>query len=263
MNPLATIASTPLDETSASPLYLQLKGRILQLIATGTLDDANPLPTEQDLCSALGISRATVRRCFKDLVEEGYVHRRRGLGTFVSKPSVGGGLDELYTRVSTSSSIERSGAAAASRILRIRVVKASKTIAEHLALKPGAALWEINRLRLANGTPVVHELAYVPRALCPHLDRADFSHSLYDRIAEESGALPVRTEERIEAVVLDGKEARLLEAQAGAAGMRIIATSYDGRDAPFEASVAIARGDRFTLRTHYASDGAHVQKRFR
>lgn len=260
MDPLALITQEPLSDNSPTPLYRQLKHRILQLVATGALDADTPLPTELALCDAFGLSRATVRRCFKDLVDEGYVTRRRGRGTFTSLPGGAGGLDTLFTRVSTSSSIERSGAVPGSRILRVRAIPAERGVAARLALAEGAEVWEVNRLRLANGDPIMHEVAYVARELCPALDQRHFDRSLYEYIAEASGVMPATTDELIEAVVLDRREAKLLGAMVGAPGMRIIATSFDVQGEPFETSVGIARADRFQIRAHYAGDGARFTK---
>ena len=188
MDALALISHDALDESSSVPLYCQLKHRILQLIATGTLGAGEALPTEQALCETFGLSRATVRRCYRDLVDEGYATRRRGRGSFVSLPEESGRLDTIYQQVSTSSAIGRSGARPGSRFLGIKVVPATGAAARSLGVADGAPLWEINRLRLADKNPVVHELAYVPQALCPRLDSANLeSTSLYQCIAEESG----------------------------------------------------------------------------
>lgn len=261
MDALALITHDALDETSDVPLYRQLKHRILQLIVTGTLEVGERLPTEQTLCAKLGLSRATVRRCLGDLVAEGYVTRRRGRGTTVAKPEESGRLDTIYQQASTSSAIRRSGARPTSRFLGIRVVPASGTLARSLSVEDGSPLWEINRLRLGDGEPVVHELAYVPQGLCPHLGEADLEGtSLYQRIAEESGELSSRIEERIEAIALDGREARLLQAAPGAAALRIVARSLDTQGRVIEASVGIARADRLRLDVAYAIDGSSARK---
>lgn len=260
MDALRILADEPLDETSRTPLYRQLKHRILRLMATGAIDDATPLPTEHALCEALGISRSTVRRCFGELVDEGYVIRRRGRGTFMAREGGAGNLDTLYLQASTSSTIERSGARSRSRVLKAHAIPAAPAIARRLDLAPGERVWEVSRLRLADDLPVSHEVAYLPCHLCPDLDQKDFNRSIYEYIAESSGALAVRTEESIDAVVLDRMEARLLGTIAGAAALRIAATSFDTLDRPFEASVGIARADRFCIRAHYGSDGARIEK---
>lgn len=261
MNALGLITQTPLDEAADAPLYRQLKHRILQLVVTEALEPGEALPTEQQLCDAFRLSRATVRRCFKDLVDEGYVVRRRGRGTFVSVPTGQDGLETLYTQVSTSSFIERSGARASSRFLGCRLVEATGAAARALALGKGTKAWELNRLRLADGKPVVHELAYVPHGLCPRLGDLDLeSQSLYRRIAEESGELAARTEEHIEAVTLDRREAKLLLAPSGSAGLRVVARSLNVAGRPIEASVGIARADRLHVNITYGMDGMRASK---
>ena len=261
MDALTLIASEPLSSASPTPLFRQLKHRILQVIATGALGEDAPLPAEEAIAHELGLSRATVRRCFKDLVNEGYVVRKRGQGTFVRTPAEHGGLDTLYAQVSTSSSIERSGALATSRFLGLTQVEAAGGIARSLAVSEGTPLWEINRLRLANGEPVVHELAYLRCETCPELDQADLEHkSLYQCVAEASGALPARTEERIEAIALDAREARLLESRAGLPALRILACSLDTQGEPFETSVGVARADRFRLEAAYTGAGTMLRK---
>lgn len=261
MDALALISHDALDESSSVPLYRQLKHRILQLIATGTLTVGERLPTEQALCEAFGLSRATVRRCFQDLVEEGYVTRRRGRGSVVAKPEESSRLDTIYQQVSTSSAIRRSGVRPTSRFLGIRDVPAAGPTARSLGVEDGASLWEINRLRLADERPVVHELAYVPRSLCPHLGESDLEDtSLYQRIAEESGELSSRIEEHVEAIVVDRREARLLQVPQGSAALRIIARSLNAQGRPIEASIGIARADRLRLEVAYDIDGSSARK---
>lgn len=261
MDSAALIMQKPLDQADPLPLYRQLKQRITQLIAMGTLCPGDALPPEESLCSALGISRSTVRRCFRDLVDEGHVTRRRGRGTVVAAADGGRAPDTLYTQVSTGAAIARSGARPGSRLLRVRSMPASNSVAKLLALQPGTAVWEVNRLRLASGEPVIHELAYAPSALCPNLAKADFSRSLYQYIAEASGVIMGATDEFLDPVVLDRQEARLLRAAPGSAGIRATITSYDAAGVPFETSVGIARADRFRMEIRYAAEGSRFWKK--
>mgnify|MGYP004492532753 CR=1 FL=1 len=261
MNILETLSASPLDHGSPTPLYRQLKHRILQLIATGALDKATPLPTETQLCEALGLSRATVRRCFKDLVDEGYVRRRRGQGTYVNAGERSVGLGTLYLRASTSGNLKRSGADVTSRFLGLRRTEATAVTARSLEVEEGEPLWEVNRLRLADGRPVIHELAFCPVRALPRLEEADLLHtSIYTRIAESTHALPERTEERIEAVILDRREARLLETDAGTPGVRVFTRALDITGKPLLASIGVARADRFHLEVAYTSNGIDFSK---
>lgn len=78
MDMISFLASEPFDRSGDTPLYVQLKHRIALLIASQAFDTKTPLPRELEICERLELSRATVRRCFQDLVIEGRVVRKRG-----------------------------------------------------------------------------------------------------------------------------------------------------------------------------------------
>ena len=60
-----------LDESSPTPLYLQLQHLIQQAVRSGKLRADEALPSERDLSRLLGISRVTVRKAIAGLVEKG------------------------------------------------------------------------------------------------------------------------------------------------------------------------------------------------
>ena len=73
-----------IDHDSPIPIYHQLKLAIKRKIESGEFRPGGRLPTEHELCELYGISRTPVRQAFKELVYEGLLTRRRGLGTFVA-----------------------------------------------------------------------------------------------------------------------------------------------------------------------------------
>lgn len=73
-----------LNKASNMPLYLQLKNTIRDMIDSGELKPGNPMKTEAELCSEFGISRFPVRQALAELVEEGFLNRTRGRGTFIN-----------------------------------------------------------------------------------------------------------------------------------------------------------------------------------
>lgn len=73
-----------IDRNSPLPIYYQLKDLIKRQIQSGTLHPGDRLPTAQVLCQDYGISRAPVRQALTELVQEGYIYRRPGQGTFVA-----------------------------------------------------------------------------------------------------------------------------------------------------------------------------------
>ncbi|ERI05497.1 GntR family transcriptional regulator [Atopobium sp. oral taxon 810] len=257
MNALETLCATPLDPESPEPLYMQLKQRILQLIAAHGFDVDEPLPSEMLLCEKLNLSRATVRRCFKDLVDSGRVIRRRGQGSFISLQPTNQGLDTIF---SFSNEMKNSGQKPTSRVISLQRRVVAPSIAKHLHVRSDTEVWEIRRLRMGDGRPIRLETAYIPVDICPNLSRDDLVSSLYAHIAEASGGLPERAEEIYEAVALDSREAKLLDAQAGAPAMRVIRVTIDNFGRAFEASVLIWPGTTTRLAVTTTSNSVAVKR---
>ena len=134
-----------LDQSSPTSLWRQLADQLSGLISSGTLSVGDPLPTEERICRDLGLSRATVRKAFSELVSLGLVTRRAGKGSFVAEPKLRRSLDTLY---SFSSEMATLGITPTSKIIRFRFVEVTDGIAERLEVPDGSLAWEIRRLRM-------------------------------------------------------------------------------------------------------------------
>jgi GntR family transcriptional regulator, arabinose operon transcriptional repressor len=69
----------------ATPIYVSLAQRLLCHIADKRLRPGDRLGTEHELVSRYGVSRVTVRQALLTLEEDGYVSRKKALGTFVKR----------------------------------------------------------------------------------------------------------------------------------------------------------------------------------
>ena len=59
-----------------------------QLIEDGEWKPGDKIPSENELCDKFEVSRMTIRQAINNLVEQGYLYRKRGIGTFVQLPKV-------------------------------------------------------------------------------------------------------------------------------------------------------------------------------
>ncbi|MBQ3386498.1 MAG: GntR family transcriptional regulator [Eggerthellaceae bacterium] len=71
------------DMTSDIPLWVQLRQRIVQLIASGYFKPGDQLPTVRGLASDLAINYNTVNKAYMSLVTDGYLQSTVGRGVFV------------------------------------------------------------------------------------------------------------------------------------------------------------------------------------
>lgn len=69
-----------------TPIYIQIKKKIQEEIKDKNSNDA--IESERDLSKRLNASRMTVRKAIDELVEEGFLYRKKNKGTFVSDKSL-------------------------------------------------------------------------------------------------------------------------------------------------------------------------------
>lgn len=74
-----------LDRKNPPPLFQQLIDQVIQQIQEGTLQPGDKLPPERKLAQQLNINRSTVNRAMDELVSLGWITRKQGSGTEVTR----------------------------------------------------------------------------------------------------------------------------------------------------------------------------------
>lgn len=67
-----------------APKYIQVKQEILSWIHSSKLEPQSQLPSEHEMSEQFAVSRQTVRQALGELVQEGWLFRMQGKGTFVA-----------------------------------------------------------------------------------------------------------------------------------------------------------------------------------
>ena len=80
-----------LDKESKVPIHQQLYCYIKECIENGTYKENETIPSEKEMQEMFEVSRITVRRAISDLEHDGYLTKRRGMGTVVTPPKEGEG----------------------------------------------------------------------------------------------------------------------------------------------------------------------------
>src|ERR1044071_2758103 len=122
-------------------------------IAQGTFRPGTQLPTEAELCEMLGVSRTVVREALRVLENDGLVARRHGIGTFVRNLPI---IKNLNFNFGLTEMIESAGLKPGTSNLSFRKETADEEKAKQLAVSVGTALITFERIRTANGRPVVY-----------------------------------------------------------------------------------------------------------
>ena len=68
----------------SQPIYRQLRDRVVAMILDGVLKEGDPLPSVRNVAAESRVNPLTVLKGYQQLVDEGLVESRRGLGMFVN-----------------------------------------------------------------------------------------------------------------------------------------------------------------------------------
>lgn len=74
-----------INNKSSIPKYFQLQSWLQDKIEQGYYATNDKIPTENELVQMSGLSRATVRQALKNLEHDGYIIRKKRVGSFVKK----------------------------------------------------------------------------------------------------------------------------------------------------------------------------------
>lgn len=236
---------TRINHDAPVPIYYQIKQDIQQQIIVGKIKPNERIPSEETLAKQYGISRMTARHAVTQLVNEGFLYRVHGKGTFVSKPRVEKSFAPLTGFVED---MRARGFVPGSKVLALREINPPNKVKGVLQLGGADAVFEIARLRSANAEPIVIQKAYIPSKLCPALLQNDFENSsLYEVLAKKYGLILFRASQRLEAVSATREQAELLGIKRGSPLLYVERISYLEDSTPVEFVEIWFRGDRYAF----------------
>lgn len=222
----------------------ELRRRIVADINAGV--PGTKLGSERELSERYATSRSTLRQVLAALEEAGLVERAIGRagGIFISHVQVQRSLTDV---VGVPAFLANQGYVAGSRVLSTRITTPDRTTQQALRIGADDFVVEINRVRLADGSPISLERAQFPADKFPGLLEQQLGGSLLEMLESQYGLVPSRADERIEAVNATAEEATLLGIKRRSALLLITRTAFDQQGIPFEFSHDLFRGDRTRL----------------
>lgn len=230
------------NKESAVPLHAQLKECLKSAICNGTLVRGDKLPTEDELCEQLEISRPVVRQAYSDLVKEGFVERIRGKGSFVREHNENGMF--LMQLVSFQEEMQVLGKVPGTILLGVERIGYNRDVFTRLGLEPDAGCLHISRVRLADQKPFMHVNNYIPLDLFPGLEDYDFSReSLYHIYEDVYGVKLTRALRDMQAQTIKPFYAHVLGVSVGSPVIVMSSVVYDQYNRAVDYSVDTYPGE--------------------
>jgi DNA-binding GntR family transcriptional regulator len=230
-----------IDRQSPVPLYHQLAEQLSHAITAGQLQPGDPFENEIAVAERLQVSRPTVRRAIQELVDQGLLVRRRGLGTTVANSKV----HRKFELTSLYDDLAREGRKPRTTLLDQRVAPDERA-ASALDLPADTPLLHVTRVRYAGDLPLALMNNWLPPVL-GDLAREDLeSNGLY-ALLRERGVKPVVAQQSIGARMPTKLERRHLEIRGSQPVLTMTRMAFDASGSAIEFGDHSYRASDYTI----------------
>lgn len=231
-----------LDRKSSVPLHKQAQEMLRDLIDRQEYKDGKLLPNEVDLAEQLHISRNTLRQAINQLVYEGLLVRKKGVGTRVARKGITGGVQHWH---SFSQEMKMLGIEIKNYELLVHYLKPSQEIAEFFEIDESTLCVVMERLRGNPAFPFVYFISYFNPKL-PVTGDENYTMPLYEMLENNYGIVVKTSKEEVSARLAGEKLAAKLGIASGDPVLIRKRFVYDTEGVPVEYNIGYYRADSFT-----------------
>jgi GntR family transcriptional regulator len=225
------------------PFYIQVAGTIRQRILADEYGDGEILPSSEQFEAEFSVSAITIRKALEILARQGFIKRRRGIGTTVSKPKsevVTFALGGTFRRFIDSFEKELSG----SEILSFSTIRCPAHVRQILSLDEKQRVLCVKKIRRHSGVPIGYYLHYGDARLCKGITRKKAETYKFQELFEQTSGLKLtRMEETIKASITDIDLSKVLKTGFGSPVFFIENIFFDSKNRPETLTHIYYRGD--------------------
>jgi GntR family transcriptional regulator len=226
------------------PLYLQIQEIIKSKIVIGEFSAGDQIPTEKDFSKLYHVSNITARQAILNLVEEGFLIRIPGKGTFVTDL-----INEIKTTKFSGSMrdlIQDALKASEVVVLDIEEIKAPTKIAEYLKLERNSPIIKTRRKRISGGVPVSYIVNYLLLEVGRKITKKDLVKFPMLKILQEFLGITIRSgNQSIEAILADYDVASALSINMFSPLLYLETTIFGPKKKPVEFTQMYLKPERY------------------
>ena len=223
------------------PAYIQIHDQIKAEIDQKIWKIGQRLPSERDLAEKFQVSRMTLRQAITLLVEEGVLERRVGSGTFVASTHV---QEKMRGTTSFTEIMKSQGKIPSTQVISYKRTIPSLQEVDKLGIDKTETIVRMERVRYADGVPVVYEVASIPERFIKNFKKEEVTSHFFQTM-EEHGYRIGKSQQTIYARLAKEKIAEYLEIPKGHAILGLTQISYLDNGTAFEYVKSQYVGERF------------------
>jgi len=247
-----------IDKTSPIPLYVQVSEYLEKRIKTEKYRIGAKLPSEGELAGLFQLNRNTIRQAISLLVQKDLVEKQRGVGTFVKEKTSLSPVHQLGSMVSFVDDFNLDNVDLEERIIQKKKIRAGAELAEKLMIKAGDEVVEIERLRIADKTPLVMERQYYSFKDFGELLEMELKGSMYQLLINHFQADLDHSIQTIRAVKPTREIVRLMSISPDTPCIFLESLAYNSQNVCIEILQSFYRGDRYMFRVETSRYRRHI-----
>lgn len=233
------------DQAHYIPKYFKISNEIIRKIKNRKILPGSQLPSENEIVKNYRVSNTTARKVLLELEHGGWAYRVKGKGTFAKDFIVHRSANKI---LSFTKNMEQKGLEPATRLLDGKLLQKNITkIITDKEYEIKAPIYQINRLRLANGIPMMKEIRYISLEQCPGMDTLDLEQSLYEIYKKHYQLHINHIEQMLTSIIMQGELLKVFGLRKNTPGFLVEGVTFHGNNRILEMEESIYRGDKYTF----------------
>ena len=221
------------NKNDSELLYIQVSDYVREKIYSKEWGVDDRIPSEHELMDMFDLSRGTVQKAIKILVDEGLLVQQRGRGTYVTQPVMA--CPSSNSLLSFAESMNAQGIPFETKIVDNEIRKAGKACAWKLDIERGSEYLYLTRVRYVFDEPVMFIESHLNLAACPGLEEADFEkEGLFAAVERLTGHSIGKSEKIYSARTAGKKRGKWLSCDEAAPILELDQRVYLDDGTPFE-----------------------------
>ena len=235
-----------------TPVYHRLEKAIQDQIERGRLAVGDPLPPERDIAKINDISLATVRRALQNLVQNGFLHRIQGKGTFVSNTALRRKKVRYYHFVKRFQNDIRETDI---ELIELKRIKGSSNINQNLKIRAGQDVYKLQRVLGFSRTPLIYAVSYLPYRMFKGLEKYKKWYfekfALYIFLEQKFGVSTMENRDLYGVALADSGVADILNVEKGHPLLSVEMQAFTHKKKPYEYRVSYCLVDDYKIQRVY------------
>lgn len=237
-----------MSETGSIPKYYVISQELIGRIKSNEIKPGMKVPSENEIIDTYKVSNTTARKVLQEIVNQGWAYKIKGKGTYVQSQKVVRSVDKILSF--TKNMLEMGFTPHTKVIHKVEVKEGYSATINGRFYKMDGPVYKIHRLRYADNIPMLLEVRYISKRLCPGIIDENLENSLYNLYIEKYQLHLTEINQMLSATMIEPGVLDFFNMPEAMPGFLVDGATFCGNEIILEMEKSIYRGDKYTFGVH-------------